>query len=122
MQNKTAILKIKLLKVNHLQQPDEIKEKLHYIQNVAIPLKWKIDEFHHKSKKIILVKNGVKLVVDLLTNNVTTIMQHPSFRKPTRLKREGLELTDIGGILFDPRLHTNKGVYQTHKKKKWHKP
>jgi hypothetical protein len=110
--------RIKRLKTENLKTTESVKSKISYIQNVALPLHWKISAFYNKSSKLSLERDDVKMVIDLIRNNVVTTMSHYKYVRPTKLKREALELTDIGAILFDPRAHTNKGHFITHVRKR----
>lgn len=109
--------RIKKLHTENLLTTDVIKDKIAYIQNIALPLDWKISAFYNRSGKLTLEKDDVKMVIDLNKNNVVTTMQHYKFPKPTKLKRSNLELFEIASILYNPRVHTSKGSYIQHKRK-----
>lgn len=109
--------KIKRLHTENLLTTDVIKHKIGYIQNIALSLDWKISAFYNRSGKLSLERNDVKMVIDLNKNNVVTTMYHYKFPKPTKLKRENLEMFEIASILYNPRVHTNKGSYIQHKRK-----
>lgn len=116
---KLVALKIKRLKTQNLKTTDEIKSKIFYIQNVGLQLNWKIEAYYYKSNRLLLQKEGVKMDVNLVSNNVITTLKHPNYKKLTNLQRDGLEMHEIAALLFNPREHVGGGRILQHKKKKY---
>ena len=89
----------------------EIANKISFIQNVAIDNKWSIAAYYNKNNKIVLNRSGVKVVINLVNNDVVTTMQHYKYPELTKLKRRGMTMEDVKSVLVNPRVHTDKGEY-----------